>query len=341
MLIAFYGVSRLVTRPLRKLGEASGKLEKHDFDVDLQGIGQRDEMEDLALRFDSMARELKTLYEHLESEVDVRTAQLIESNKALERQRIELEHMNSILQKDNELKEDFLATVSHELRTPLTSILAFVDLWEQTNTPRDSNEKKIMNEMKFSSRILLSMVNNMLDLTRIEAGRTDVSKGPVDVADLLGIVRDDATFLAEKKAAKLSLAVDENVPVVLTDGDKLRRILENLVSNAIKFIDAGGHVDLRASFDETSALLTLKVCDDGCGIDPNEVPGLFERFAKGSHPSASFDRSYGSSGLGLALVKDLVEVLEGTIEVDSCVGRGSSFTITIPVEPIDWLDEEE
>ena len=103
-----------------------------------------------------------------------------------ERQRRELESMNRILQQDNLLKEDFLAKMSHEIRTPLTSILAFVDLWEQTNTPRDEGEGKIMSEMKLSSQILLSMVNNILDLTRVEAGRAEVVLGPVDVADLLG-----------------------------------------------------------------------------------------------------------------------------------------------------------
>ena len=187
LMVAFFGVSRLVTRPLRKLGVASGKLERHEFDVDVRDVGQGDEVEDLARCFDSMARELKALYEHLESEVEVRTSQIVESNRELERQRLELESMNRILQQDNLLKEDFLAKMSHEIRTPLTSILAFVDLWEQTNTPRDEGEGKIMSEMKLSSQILLSMVNNILDLTRVEAGHAEVVMGPVDAADLLGI----------------------------------------------------------------------------------------------------------------------------------------------------------
>ena len=339
MLVAFYGVSRLVTRPLRKLGAVSEKLEQHDFDVNLDGIGQYDEMEELAQRFDSMARELKTLYEHLEAEVDLRTAQIVESNKVLEHQRVELENMNRMLQRDNELKEDFLATVSHEMRTPLTSILAFVDIWEQTNTPRNSDEKKIMGEMKFSSQVLLSMVNNMLDLSRIEAGRTELSLGPVDIADLLGIVRDGVTFLAEKKAASITIAVDENVPVVMTDCEKLRRIVENLASNAVKFIDVGGRVCLNGRYSDDSRELTLAVTDDGCGIDPGDIPFLFERFVKGSNVVHAVGRSYGSSGLGLALVKDLTGLLGGTVEVESRIGQGSTFTVTLPVEPVDTIDE--
>lgn len=341
LLVAFFGVSRLVTRPLRKLGAVSGKLEKHDFDVSLEGIGQRDEMEDLAQRFDSMAKELKALYEHLESEVDMRTAQIVESNKILEHQRVELESMNRMLQRDNDLKEDFLATVSHEMRTPLTSILAFVDIWEQTNSPRNNDEKKIMGEMKFSSQVLLSMVNNMLDLSRIEAGRTDISLGPVDVADLLGVVKDSMTFLVEKKSATISVAVGENVPVVMADCEKLRRIVENLASNAVKFIDEGGNVNLAGFYDSASKKLTIAVTDDGCGIDAEDMPYLFERFVKGSNSPNNVERSYGSSGLGLALVKDLTDLLGGSIEVESHVGRGSTFTVALPVEPVDMSDDGE
>ena len=343
LLVAFFGVSRLVTRPLGKLGVAAGKLERHEFDVDVRDVGQGDEVADLARCFDSMARELKALYEHLESEVEVRTAQIVESNRELERQRRELESMNRILQQDNLLKEDFLAKMSHEIRTPLTSILAFVDLWEQTNTPRDEGEGKIMSEMKLSSQILLSMVNNILDLTRVEAGRAEVVLGPVDVADLLGMARDGVTFLAEKKRATVSVSVGKDVPVVLSDAEKLRRIVENLVSNAVKFVDAGGRVRLEGSYDFAARELLLAVSDDGCGIAPEDLPHVFDRFARGNPPAGVVDRCYGSSGLGLALVKNLVELLGGNVSVESRVGEGSVFTVTVPAEPLGLLadgDEE-
>lgn len=341
LIVAFFGVSYLVIKPLGKLGAISEKLGRHEFDVDLKGIGQRDEVEDLAQRFDSMAKELKTLYEHLESEVEVRTSQVIESNKELERQRVELENMNRILQQDNLLKEDFLSKVSHEIRTPLTSILAFVDIWEQTNVPRNINEEKIMSEMKFSSQILLSMVNNMLDLTRVEVGHTELSMGPVDVADLLGMAKDGVTFLAEKKNAEVTVSVDKRVPVVASDGEKLRRIVENLVSNAVKFIDSGGHVALRSTYDEQTNELTLIVSDDGCGIVQEDIPYIFNRFTKGSNSADALNRCYGSSGLGLALVKNLTELLKGTVTVESHVGKGSTFTVVVPAEPLYLLEEEE
>ena len=342
LMVAFFGVSRLVTRPLQKLGAASGKLERHEFDVDVRDVGQGDEVEDLARCFDSMARELKALYEHLESEVEVRTSQIVESNRELERQRLELESMNRILQQDNLLKEDFLAKMSHEIRTPLTSILAFVDLWEQTNTPRDEGEGKIMSEMKLSSQILLSMVNNILDLTRVEAGHAEVVMGPVDVADLLGMAKDGITFLAEKKQATVEVSVDKGVPVILSDEEKLRRVVENLVSNAVKFIDVSGHVHLKGSYDFATKTLFLAVSDDGCGIAPEDLPHVFDHFARGNPPSDVVNRCYGSSGLGLALVKNLVELLGGTVSVTSRPGEGSVFSVTVPAEPLDlWADGED
>lgn len=341
LLAASLGISRLVTRPLRKLGEASEKLGRHEFDINLENVGREDEMADLAHRFESMAKELKCLCEHLESEVEVRTAQIAESNAELERQRAELEAMNRVLQQDNLLKEDFLAKMSHEMRTPLTSILAFVEIWEQTNTPRNCDEEKIMGEMKFSSQVLLSMVNNLLDLTRIEAGRTELAPMPVDVTDLLGSLKDSMTFLAQKKSVTLSISIEHSVPVVMTDGEKLHRIMENLVSNAVKFVGEDGRVDMRAWFDARSNMLSLEVSDNGCGIAAKDLPYVFDRFAQASNAHANVTRTGGSSGLGLTLARELATVLGGTIKAESELGHGSIFTVTIPVEPIDYCNLED
>lgn len=347
LAIAFYGISRLVTRPLRKIEEASAKLERHDFDVSLAGIGDRDEMEDVARRFDSMAGELKALYENLEAQVGERTAQLVESNEILERQRRELEQMNRMLKKDSKLKSDFLAMVTHEIRTPLTSILAFVDLWERTNAPRNADEEQIMNEMKHSSQVLLAMVNNMLDLTRLEAGRSEVVRGPVNVADLLHAVRESFSFLAGSKRIAISVSVAENVPVVMSDAEKLRRILENLVSNAVKFTGECGQVALAAAFEPGACggsarggTLALSVSDNGRGISPDDLPHVFERFVRGAGAEPVGGRSYGSSGLGLALVREYAELLDGSVAVESELGVGSVFTVRLPVDEASFDDDE-
>lgn len=337
------GISVLVTKPLTKLGEAAEKLGRHEFDVELEGVGNRDEVEELARSLQATVVELERLYDHLETEVQARTCQIAESNQMLERQRAELETLNAILQRDNALKEDFLATMSHEMRTPLTSILAFADLWEQMDAPRSPKERRILSEMRFSSQVLLSMVNNMLDLSRMAAGHTEVIPQVTDVADLLGSVRHGISFMAEKKGVAVRVSTIGEVPVVLADREKLYRVLENLVSNAVKYVEPGGNVGLVARYREDPTrgeamygMLELQVCDDGCGIDPADVPHLFERFVRGASSQGGPGRCYGSSGLGLSLVKEMTELMGGTVRVDSKVGVGSTFTVEVPVETVDF-----
>lgn len=328
--VIFWSISRMVTSPVRRLELAAKEIEQHKFDIDLRGVGQRDEIGDLAVSFTEMARQLKSLYEGLEAEVDLRTAQIRESNEILEEQRGRLESMNLMLQKDNQLKSDFLAMVSHEIRTPLTSILAFVDIWERTSAPRNANEEKIMNEMRASSQILLSMVNNILGMARAEAGKLELSLEPLDVADLLYDIKGNLSFLANKKGLLLDVSLQRDIPVLVSDAEKLRRILENLISNAIKYTPEGGSISVRVTYGFLGGCLVLAVCDDGCGIKEEDTPFIFDRFARGSENA---DR--GGSGLGLALVKEYVGLLGGEIRVESALGVGSSFTVCIPAEAVD------
>lgn len=333
--VIFWGISKLVTRPVKQLEKAAGSLEKGEFDVVVDNAGVPDEIADLGVRFESMAEQLKGVYEGLELEVESRSAQIIRSNEILERQRGELEAMNKMLQKDNRLKSDFLAMMSHELRTPLTSILAFADIWSSTNAPRNKDEEKIMEEMKINSQMLLSMVNNMLDLARMEAGHSELLLEPVDVADVLHAVKGSLRFLAEKKSVSVVVDVGREVPVVLADQEKLRRIVENLVSNAIKYVDAGGKVVVAVAYAVDVRKLTIEVVDDGCGIEEDDRASIFDRFVRGSVPKPGSS----GSGLGLALVSELVAFYEGTIEVASNVGQGSTFTVELPVSPLEFGDE--
>lgn len=335
--VVFGGISKLVTRPVRQLEEAALHLEEAKFDIDVDGGGVPDEITDLGKRFESMAGQLKSVYEGLESEVESRTAQVIQSNEVLDRQRQELETMNRMLQKDNQLQSDFLAMMSHEIRTPLTSILAFADIWANTNVPRNEGEEKIMEEMRVNSKVLLSMVNNMLDLARVEAGKSDLVLDPVDVADVLNAAERSLAFLAEKKAAIIELSIVRGMPVVMADQEKLRRIVENLASNAIKFIGVGGRVVVTASYCDEKSLLTIAVADDGCGIAEDDMSSIFDRFVRGSVTK----QGSSGSGLGLALVSELVDLCKGTIAVESEVGQGSIFTVRLPVSPLNLDDDME
>lgn len=191
------------------------------------------------------------------------------------------------LEQDNRMKSDFLAMISHEVRTPLTSILAFSDIWAAQNEPRDAEERKIMGEMRANSQVLLGIVNNMLEMARIEAGKMRVLAEPVDVVDLVNLVKAQMGFLADKKGVSLHVQVEQDVPIVLADSEKVRRICENLVSNAIKFTEAGGSVVIAASYDEEAAVLAVRVSDTGMGIAEDDLPRIFDKFTQSSAASGA------------------------------------------------------
>ena len=237
--VILFGVSRLVTKPLGKLEDATGRIEKGDFDIDVEGIGDRDEIQRLARRFESMAAQLKRSYEDLEGQVRERTGELARANAELERRREQLERANAVLQETNEFKSDFLATMSHELRTPLTSILAFTEIWENMDVERDERERAAVHEVRESGQLLLYMVDNILEMARSEAGKTALSIEPVDMMDLINAVEKPTGFLAQKRSIRLTACVDADVPIIMADWEKLRRIVENLVSNAIKYTRRG------------------------------------------------------------------------------------------------------
>ncbi|RDB70727.1 histidine kinase [Eggerthella sinensis] len=334
--ITFFSISKLVTSPLKKLEDAAQQIEEHDFDVSLTKIGDRDEIEHLSAHFHSMAEQLKRLYSDLEGEVQDRTTQLAESNRVLERQREELAAMNEKLEQENRYQSDFLAIMSHEIRTPLTSILAFADIWSRTNDPRNPEEESIMKEMRVNSQILLAMVNNILEMARVEAGRSELALEPSEIPDLLTEIKGTMRFLADKKQVKITSRIDRDMPVVMIDSEKVRRILENLVSNAIKFVDEQGSVDIDARYLWDTEELVLTVSDDGCGIKPEDVPYIFERFVQGKDGSK---HKHGGSGLGLTVVRELAELHGGSVELtqpretEDGDARGCAFVVRLKAEP--------
>jgi signal transduction histidine kinase len=321
LAVIFFSIAKLVTSPLRRLEGAARQIERHDFDVDLDDVGDRDEMQDLATHFHSMAEQLQHLYDELEAKVDTRTLQLEQTNRILEEQRRELEGVNIRLEEENRYKSDFLAIMSHEIRTPLTSILAFADIWTRSNAPRNAEEESIMKEMRLNSQILLAMVNNILEMARVEAGHAELTLEPVEVPDLLAVVRGSMGFLAEKKRVRISVEIARDVPVVFVDTEKVRRILENLISNAIKFVDERGVVDVRIRYDYGHGELVLVVADNGCGIRKEDRPFIFERFVQGRAPD---NYRPGGSGLGLAVVRELAELHGGSVRLaePEDAGRG-------------------
>lgn len=324
----FWGVFRLVTSPLGKLEQATKEIEKGNFDIDVEGIGHRDEIEDLASQFGSMATRLGCLCSGLEEQVERRTQQLAEANDELRSQREKLEQANEKLLADGRYKSDFLAIMGHELRTPLTSILAFADIWEEGYLPRDANEAKIVHEIKANSQVILNMVNNILEMARLDAGKVDLVNEPVDIYEVVRSVKGMMQSLAARKRIAFEVDFGRDVPVMYGDGEKIRRILENLISNAIKFTEQGGTVRVSTMHDPRDDSLVVRVEDTGRGVKEEDIPYIFDSFVQGKAPRG---HAGGGSGLGLAVVKELVELHGGTIGVESEFGVGSAFVVCVPV----------
>ena len=335
VVIIYVVLTRLITNPLESLRHSFARMsdgsvsQPPDSNEKMIPLYSSREIDELFDQFNDMAHSLFSLYANLESEVDERTEQLSAANTELEQQRRHVEEVNDKLKRENRYKSDFLAIVSHELRTPLTSILAFTDLMADTVSDSDARARKQLEEIDKNGRILLEMVDNVLETARIQAGSEKLNLELVDVNDVVGMVEASSAPLAEKKRISLTTRVAPDVPLIVSDWEKVRRILVNLVSNAIKFTPEGGRVDVAVDYDADQSCILIEVADSGIGIPKDKQELIFERFAQ---ENMSTVRRYGGSGLGLSLVKDLATMLEGTVSVQSDLGKGSAFTIVLPAK---------
>jgi signal transduction histidine kinase len=316
VIMAFiYAMIRyVIVKPVKHLKEVSDAIAAGELNVRSE-IQTGDEFEDLSYAFNRMLRNLMSAQE-----------QLRDTNVALDRKVDELARANMALYESNRLKSDFLATMSHELRTPLNSILGFSELLLSNPQLADKFHRWAGN-IQSSGKQLLALINDLLDLAKIEAGKMDVKPEPISVAEaaegLLAMFRP----LAEKKNIDLHAAVDPGLPPAVQDAGKLRQILSNLLSNAIKFTPEGGRVLLRAEANESDLVVT--VSDTGIGIAPEDQDVIFEKFRQAASPMT---REYEGTGLGLSIVRELSKLLGGDVALKSELGRGSTFTVRLPLE---------
>src|SRR5881409_3007043 len=258
-----------------------------------------------------------------------RAAQRLESKNAeLENQHRELSRLNAELDQAGKLKDQFLANVSHELRTPLNSVIGFSDLlltMAAPENPLTETQRDYLETIARNGRHLLELINELLDLSKIAAGRMELRLEPLEMAALLQEAAD--TVRAQLEARRHTLVI-EPLPdhlVVTADRGRLRQVLLNLLSNAIKFSTDGGRVTLSARLEDSGAV-RVAVSDTGIGIAPADQRKLFQEFVQ---LDASESRRYEGTGLGLALSKRLVELHGGTIGVESELGKGSTFWFTL------------
>ncbi len=234
------------------------------------------------------------------------------------------------LYETNQIKSDFLANMSHELRTPLNSIIGFSEVLGEIESLNDKQHGYLDN-IRRAGRGLLDLINNILDLAKLEAGKTDVHPQEFSIDALVNELAAMVEPLAEKKSIVMQTAVDANIPNLYQDQGKIRQILTNLLSNAIKFTPEGGRI--KAHVHQEGDDVVLKVHDTGVGIAEPDRTIIFEKFRQA--PSTigvdSLTRKHSGTGLGLSIVRELCILLGGTVEVESEVGKGSIFTVTLPM----------
>jgi PAS domain S-box-containing protein len=224
-------------------------------------------------------------------------------------------------------KSEFLANMSHELRTPLNSIIGFSDVMLEGIAGKvDAKQERYLNHISNSGRHLLNIINDILDISKVEAGKMELEPDIIDVEAVIKEIVTITETLASRKKIRVITELCENMPNVLADRSKLRQIMYNLMGNAIKFTGEGGKISIITDFRENK--LYVSVTDTGIGISREDQKKLFKPF---SQIDASISRTYEGTGLGLALVKELVELHGGKIWVQSEPGRGSKFTFELPV----------
>ncbi|CAN5466612.1 hypothetical protein BH09SUM1_BH09SUM1_21290 [soil metagenome] len=227
----------------------------------------------------------------------------------------------------NRLKSEFLANMSHELRTPLNAIIGFAELMHDGKAGVVSSQhKEFLGDILTSSRHLLQLINDVLDLAKIESGKMEFHPERVDVNRVVADVRNTLRGIASKKKISLEMEIDPAVAVVVIDAAKLRQVLYNYLSNAIKFTPDGGRITIRVRPVEGD-MFRLEVEDTGIGITPEDIGRLFAEFKQ---LDAGTSKQYSGTGLGLVLTKRIVEAKGGTVGVTSNPGKGSIFFATLP-----------
>jgi len=248
-------------------------------------------------------------------------------NEALERRNADLDAANQKLETVSRLKSQFLANMSHEVRTPLNAIIGFGQmLRREAAGPLQAKQRKYVDNILNSSRHLLTLINDILDLSKVEAGKMELQRGAVDVS---GLLRDAAAVIqgmAEQRQVQVEIEASGARLTAFGDASRLKQVLFNLLSNAIKFSPAGGRVWMRAEAGD--GFVRIAVADSGIGIALEDQGRIFEEFQQVAGPVGE---EFKGTGLGLALSRRLVELHGGAIALHSSVGHGSTFEFTVPL----------
>ncbi len=318
IVVLAMAVARTITKPIKIAVGVAEKVAGGDLDADFE-IESRDETGHLLTAIRSMTGELRGLYGSMEDKIRARTRELQLANEELSIARVAAEEASKT-------KSAFLANMSHELRTPLNAIIGYSEMLQEDALDKGDEESiEDLKKIEGAGRHLLGLINDILDLSKIEAGKMEIFIEKVEIAPLVSEVVSIVRPLAEKNGNALELSCADDVGAFYSDETKVKQCLLNLMSNANKFT-SHGKVTLTVERD-ARARIVFRVSDTGLGMTEEQLGRLFQAFTQAD---ASTTKRFGGTGLGLAITKYFCNALGGEISVKSAIGEGSTFTITLP-----------
>jgi signal transduction histidine kinase len=324
-------IGKFVRRRVKHLVDTTRRFAEGDMDVSVE-VKTSDEIGVLGNTFNYMVRRIASFSKELEHEVEKKTSLLNERNVLLDR----LNRANNQLREFDQIKSKFLANMSHELRTPMNSIIGYTDLLvDEVDGPINEEQRNSLLRITTNARHLMKLINDILDLSRIEAGKVELEVTSFTLQELLESLLPIFQPLVSRKGLTLDVDLADDLPPAYGDIDKIKQVLVNLIGNAIKFTEQGG-VMIRGRISargikpgEEPIFIEVCVEDTGIGIREEDLDKVFNKFEQAD--LSTMRQQYEGTGLGLSIVKQLVAMHMGLIWVESEVGRGSKFCFTIPI----------
>ncbi len=331
IILSYVMVNQLVRHPVELLADRAKKFAEGDTSVKVE-VKTEDEIGILGRTFNYMVESVASFSKKLEEEVKRKTALLNERTRLMNL----LERANKDLRELDKLKSTFLANMSHELRTPMNAIIGYTDLlFDGVDGPVNEDQKKSLNKVSTNARHLLQLINDVLDISKIEAGKMKINPKEIDLKWLVASATTAFEPQMKMKGIDLTVDIPEDLPLIYGDEDRVKEILINLLSNAIKFTQKGG-ITISARISERGIkpgeeplFMEISVADTGIGIKEEDVTKIFDKFVQADLTTV---RQYEGTGLGLSIARGLVSLHKGIIWVNSKVGEGSTFCFTLPIK---------